>query len=145
MREEFIVNLSPHFVYNALNSAITLCRNCNKEAVDFLLAFSECLHYASMAKGTTKTLIQDEINFIKAYLLIESVRFSNRLTVHYDIDENINYLIDTYSIYSIIADILSKDLHQSDGKLGLFISIKKQYEKVIISVKSNDTHYVKLI
>jgi len=145
MREEFKVNLSPHFVYNALNSAVTLCRNRDKEAVDFLLAFSECLQYASIEKGTTKTLIQDEINFIKAYLQIQSVRFSNRLTVYYDIDENINHLIDPFSIYSIIANILSKDLQHTDAKLGLYITIKRKYEKVKITVKSNDSYYVKLL
>lgn len=48
--------------------------------------------------------IEEEIELVKAYLYIEKMRFVDRLTVKYDIDESIQLMIPALSIQPLVEN-----------------------------------------
>ena len=83
------------------------------------------------------TLLKDEIELIKSYLTIEQVRFKERLSVEYDIDEDCNILIPCLILQPLVENAVKHGLipKKEGGKLKL--SVKKEEENVVIKIKDN--------
>ncbi|MEM1269672.1 MAG: histidine kinase [Bacteroidota bacterium] len=81
------MQLNPHFLFNTLNSVAALVRtNRNKAAVKMLVQLSEFLRMALESKGVQEIPLSEEIEFLRRYLDIESIRFKDRLRVEFDIE-----------------------------------------------------------
>jgi len=77
--------IRPHFLFNALNTALALVRVDAAKAEGVLEDLSE-LFRAALADVGAAVSLDEEIALAKAYLAIEQVRFGARLSVEWDID-----------------------------------------------------------
>ncbi len=77
--------IRPHFLFNALNTALALVRVDPGKAEAVLEDLSELFRVALADVGISVSL-QEEIELAQRYLAIEQVRFGRRLDVHWDID-----------------------------------------------------------
>ena len=76
------MQLQPHFLYNALNSATGLVlTHRNAEAVELLTGLGDLLRQLLAAGPSHEVPLGEELRFIEEYLGIERVRFSDRLAV----------------------------------------------------------------
>ncbi|HCP93148.1 MAG TPA: sensor histidine kinase [Bacteroidetes bacterium] len=79
--------LNPHFLFNSLNSIRTLVDMDPEIAKNAITQLSGLLR-SSLQMGKHKTVsLADELQTVKDYLAIESIRFDDRLKVYFDIDE----------------------------------------------------------
>jgi two-component system sensor histidine kinase AlgZ len=76
--------IRPHFLFNALNTAIALVRVDPARAEGVLEDLAELFRVALADAGSSVTL-EEEITLAKAYLAIEQVRFGARLAVEWHI------------------------------------------------------------
>jgi two-component system sensor histidine kinase AlgZ len=77
--------IRPHFLFNALNTALALVRVDPARAEGVLEDLAQLFRVA-LADGSSAVPLADEIELAKAYLAIEQVRFGARLQVAWDID-----------------------------------------------------------
>jgi hypothetical protein len=81
------MQLHPHFLFNTLNSIVGLVRdNKNQAAVSMLVGLSDLLRHTLEHSSRQEVELREELNFIKLYLSIQEVRFSDRLRLEFDID-----------------------------------------------------------
>jgi signal transduction histidine kinase len=81
------MQLHPHFLFNTLNSIVGLVRdNKNNAAVNMLVGLSDLLRHALEHSARHEVELREELNFIKLYLKLQEMRFSDRLEVEFDID-----------------------------------------------------------
>lgn len=81
------MQLHPHFLFNTLNSIVGLVRdNKNHAAVNMLVGLSDLLRHALEHSNRHEVELREELNFIKLYLSIQEMRFSDRLHIEFDID-----------------------------------------------------------
>lgn len=80
--------IRPHFLFNALNTALALVRVDPERAESVLEDLSELFRTALADSGTSVSL-QEEIELARRYLAIEQVRFGPRLKVRWDVDPRI--------------------------------------------------------
>ena len=81
------MQLHPHFLFNTLNSIVGLVRdNKNSAAVNMLVGLSDLLRHTLEYSSRHEVELREEINFIKLYLSIQEMRFSDRLRIELDID-----------------------------------------------------------
>ena len=81
------MQLHPHFLFNTLNSIVGLVRdNKNNAAVSMLVGLSDLLRHTLEYSSRHEVELREEINFIKLYLSIQEMRFSDRLRIELDID-----------------------------------------------------------
>jgi two-component system, LytTR family, sensor kinase len=85
--ESLRMQLHPHFLFNTLNSIVGLVRdNKNQAAVSMLVGLSDLLRQTLEHSSRQEVELREEINFIKLYLSIQEMRFSDRLRLEFDID-----------------------------------------------------------
>ncbi len=77
--------IRPHFLFNALNSAIALVRLDPQRAEEVLEDLSE-LFRAALADADLQVSLGEEIELAQRYLAIEQVRFGRRMRVHWSLD-----------------------------------------------------------
>jgi hypothetical protein len=84
--ESLRMQLHPHFLFNTLNGIVGLVRdNKNQAAIGMLVGLSDLLRHTLDHSSKHEVELKQEINFIKLYLSIQQMRFSDRLRIQYDI------------------------------------------------------------
>lgn len=82
---ELQARIRPHFLFNALNTAIALVRVEPARAEAVLEDLAE-LFRAATAESQTLVTLADELTLAERYLAIEQVRFGDRLRLHWQLD-----------------------------------------------------------
>lgn len=77
--------IRPHFLFNALNTALALVQVDPRRAESVLEDLSELFRVALAETGAAVTL-DEEIDLAQRYLAIEQLRFGERLQVVWDLD-----------------------------------------------------------
>ncbi len=78
--------LEPHFLFNALNTAVMMVRGDNRDrAVEVLLELSELLRSVIRVEAAPTVPLDQEWEFIRRYLALEKARFEDGLTVDMDL------------------------------------------------------------
>lgn len=67
--------LNPHFLFNGLNSIYSLSLNRDSKASEAILKLSDMLKYVLYEVGNTFTQLEKEIEMIRQYLHLQSLRF----------------------------------------------------------------------
>ncbi|HLL18562.1 MAG TPA: histidine kinase, partial [Rubrivivax sp.] len=80
--------IRPHFLFNALNTALALVRVDPARAESVLEDLSQLFRVALAEPGVAVT-VEDELDLVRRYLAIEQVRFGDRLAVQWQIDPRI--------------------------------------------------------
>ncbi|WP_433622481.1 histidine kinase [Nocardia sp. CA-120079] len=76
--------ISPHFIYNALNTVASFVRTDPDRARELILEFADFTRYSFRAAGEF-TLLSDELRNIERYLALERARFGDALQVRLQI------------------------------------------------------------
>ncbi|TGD85658.1 sensor histidine kinase [Mycolicibacterium sp. CH28] len=72
--------ISPHFIYNALNTIASFVRTDPDRARDLILEFADFTRYSFRSAGPY-TVLADELRNIDRYLTLERARFGTNLSV----------------------------------------------------------------
>ncbi|MFJ1472016.1 sensor histidine kinase [Massilia sp. YIM B02787] len=81
--------LNPHFLFNTLHSIIALTRKNPEAAETALFQCSDMLRYVldTEKNGVDFVTLDDELQFVRDYLELESLRLGSRLQVEWELDE----------------------------------------------------------
>ena len=80
--------IRPHFLFNALNTALALVRVDPARAEGVLEDLAQLFRVALADAGTSVSL-DEEIHLAQRYLAIEQIRYGRRLQLHWDIDPRV--------------------------------------------------------
>jgi sensor histidine kinase YesM len=81
------MQLQPHFLFNTLNAIMVLVRQQRgREAEETLTRFSDLLRAVLSDMDAQEVTLGRELEYVRLYLSIEQVRFSDRLQVEIDAD-----------------------------------------------------------
>jgi len=81
-------HINPHFIFNALNSIRALVDENPERARTAITELSNILRSSMQAEKIETTTLERELNIVKDYLELEHIRFEDRLSVEYNIDED---------------------------------------------------------
>jgi two-component system sensor histidine kinase ChiS len=130
--------IKPHFLYNALNSIIALCRLNPEKAGEVLLELSTYLRRSFDFKSTAKFVpLGQELELVTAYLAIEQVRFIGKLNVVYDIDREINLNIPPLMLQPIVENAVRHGLITKAEGGTVRISVKDTTDYVLLIVEDD--------
>ncbi len=133
--------IQPHFLYNALNTIKYLIKKDPKTAEGAVVKFSGYLR-ANMDSLTQKEPIpfSKEIDHVKNYVSIESLRFAERLKVEYDIKAE-NFNIPPLTIQPIVENSIKHGVNQRPEGGTVKISTNEDVDSFYIIVEDNGVGY----
>jgi len=83
--------MNPHFIFNSLNSIkLLIQKGENEEAMNYLVQFAKLMRIALNNVSSKQVSLEEELDFCKRYLDIESLRFSDDFNYSIEIDPRID-------------------------------------------------------
>jgi hypothetical protein len=83
--------MSPHFIFNALNSVqFYIIKKNTDDAMMFLGEFSKIIRNTLNNSSKFKINLKEEIDFLNSYIILENMRFDNRVAFAIQVDKSID-------------------------------------------------------
>jgi two-component system, LytTR family, sensor kinase len=96
--------LHPHFLFNALHTVVQLIPREPKRAAEAAELVAGLLRTA-LEEDRDLVTVADEIAFAKRYLEVESIRFGDRLRVHFEADDaSANALLPSFALQTLVEN-----------------------------------------
>ncbi|MEM8765465.1 MAG: histidine kinase [Bacteroidota bacterium] len=110
--------MNPHFIFNSLNSIQHLIINSKDRmhALKYLTKFSKLLRQVLESSVNVSLPLKEEIDLLKIYLELESLRFDNAFTFNIEVDKNLDVeeheipllLVQPYAENAIVHGLMPK-------------------------------------
>lgn len=130
--------ITPHFLYNTLDNIVWMIEGDKKEEASEIVMSLARLLRISLSKGKNIITLEDELEHVRNYLLIQSMRFKDRFTYEIHIQQGIRHL---EVIKLIVQPIVENAIyHGMEGMYGDGEIIIRAYTKekdLYISIKDN--------
>ncbi len=129
--------IQPHFLYNSLSAIKYLCDKDPKLAGKAVEHFSFFLRgNLDSLKSTARITFQKEMEHVNNYLYLEKLRFGERLTIFYDIQEE-HFMIPTLTIQPIVENAVRYGVTMKEEGGSVTIATRKEGEEIIIIIEDD--------
>jgi two-component system, LytTR family, sensor kinase len=129
--------ISPHFLYNALNSISSLIRTDPERARDLLQEFADFTRYSFRTSGQFTTLAE-ELRNIDRYLTIQSQRYADRLTVRIKIaPEVLSVVVPFLVLQPLVENAVQHGLSPKPGGGTITVQAQDNGNEALISVEDD--------
>ncbi|MBO0958486.1 sensor histidine kinase [Neobacillus sp. MM2021_6] len=130
--------ISPHFLFNSLNTILSLVRIDPEKARKLLVSLSHFLRQNLSVTTQRMTTLEQELQHVKAYLAIEEVRFVHKLKVIYEVEESIlSQNIPPLTLQPIVENAIKHGIKDMERNCLVKISIHKENQATIVTVEDN--------
>lgn len=139
--------IEPHFLFNSLNTIVSVVRANPARAEELLIKLSDLLHHIFSATNRQKTSLREEINFTKNYLSLMQERFPDNLQVTwYENIEKDDMLVPSLICQPLIENAIKHGWIEKSNKFELNINMTSNKKAIICKFQDNGIgiHHQKL-
>ncbi|HEY7911543.1 MAG TPA: sensor histidine kinase [Blastocatellia bacterium] len=132
------MQLQPHFLFNTLNSISALLEEDVEAADEMIARLGDFLRMTLENSGAEEVTLQEELEFLRCYLEIESVRFNDRLTVNMDIEpEALDARVPNLILQPIVENAIRHAVASRAGAGRIEIRARRESNKLSLSVRDD--------
>jgi two-component system, LytTR family, sensor kinase len=129
--------ISPHFLFNALNTIASFVRTDPDRARDLLVEFADFARYSFSTTGQFTTLA-DELRAIDTFVALERARFGDRLTVRIRVaPEVLGVKVPFLVLQPLVENALQHGLYKRGSQGTLTIDAVDLGSEAIIQLEDN--------
>lgn len=140
-QENLRSQMNPHFIFNILNSIHSfLLKNDTQASGNYLVKFSNLLRLTLDNSRSKIAPIQDELDALRLYLELETMRFGNRLDYEIIVDEEIDpimFKIPTFLLQPYVENSIVHGLQHKEGKGKIEIRLDYRQKGIHCSITDN--------
>ena len=115
--------VNPHFLFNNLNTLVSVIPENPKLAVDFVQQLSKLYRHILEVKDEQSILLQEELDVLKAYAFLLQTRFGNNLDVIINVPaERLKKRIVPLSLQILMENAIKHNIVSSDKPLRIEVT-----------------------
>ena len=135
--------INPHFLYNTLESVVWMIESGKREDAVYMVTQLASFFRISLSSGKNIIPLSQEIQHAKNYMNIQKIRFKNKFTVDFDVEEEV---LSCLTVKLILQPILENAIYHGmegmdeDGEILVSGRIQREADgrrSVLLSVKDN--------
>ena len=119
--------VNPHFLYNALNSIAGLAHENADKTEHMALSLSKLFRYSINKEKSDWTTVEEELEMVKIYLEVETIRFEDRLTYSIELPESLKgWRIPRFIVQPLVENAIKHGLSKSisKGEIRIVVSLE---------------------
>lgn len=133
--ESLHARIRPHFLFNTLNTGAALVRRRPEEVERLLLDLAD-LFRAALA-GPRQISLEDELALARRYLEIESLRFGDRLRIHWELPQAIpEVTVPALSIQPLVENAIRHGVERMPGGGDVEIAVSTMSGVVVVRISN---------
>ncbi|MFB9276961.1 ATP-binding protein [Cohnella cellulosilytica] len=130
--------IKPHFLYNALNTIVSLSLDEPRTAYNLLIKLSRYLRSSFDFKNKEKLVpLGKELELTEAYLFIEKARFGDRLHVIYEVDESTDCMLLPLMLQPIVENAVRHGVMKRKKGGTVRITVRSEEGNAILTVEDD--------
>lgn len=132
------MQLHPHFLFNTLNSISALLHR-DPEAADQMVArLGDFLRLTLENSGDQEVTLEQEMEFLRCYLEIETVRFHDRLSVETDIEpQTLRARVPNLILQPLVENAIRHGISRQSAPGRLSIRAARREGRLLLQVEDN--------
>lgn len=124
--------INPHFLFNALNTIASVCREDSERARELLVILANYFRYN--LDGTAGMVpMEEEIRHVRDYLALEKGRFEEKLSVTYELPSKMDVLIPTLILQPVVENAVKYGIDQ-EGRRIVKIEVREKEAEYVVNV-----------
>jgi len=130
--------INPHFLYNTLRSVQYMASKGDTRAADVIKKLIFLFRTSSSGLDDGNDFLRNEIKRVQYYLEIQQLRFSNKFSVSFDIDESLlDCKILKLTIQPVVENSIYHGLETKEGHGHIKITVQRESQFIAIIVKDD--------
>jgi two-component system LytT family sensor kinase len=132
------MQLHPHFLFNALNSAAMLAITDPPRSHTLLVQLAELFRSTLGSSSVLEVPLRSELDFLDRYLAIERFRFEDRLVVAFDVgDDTDDLLVPSLILQPVVENSIRHGLEHKRDALHLTIRSRCVANSLVLEVEDD--------
>ncbi len=130
--------IKPHFLYNALNTVVSISRYDIDKARNLIIEFGNYLRRSFDFRELSQLVpLKNELELVRAYVAIEKARFEERLEVDFDLPDELEMQIPMLIIQPLVENAVIHGILPGPQGGKIDILVKRDEKYLHIRVKDN--------
>ncbi|OAB31233.1 C50 carotenoid epsilon cyclase [Paenibacillus macquariensis subsp. defensor] len=130
--------INPHFLYNTLDSIVWMAESNKSREVVLMTSALAKLFRSSISKDDELVAIRTEIEHITNYLMIQKMRYKNKLDYHIEISELVlEYRIIKIIMQPLIENAIYHGIKMKQGPGFIRIASEETQTDIIVIIEDN--------
>jgi signal transduction histidine kinase len=130
--------INPHFLFNALNSIAGLIHREPEVADRTIEQLADVFRYALRGAESEWAVLDDELDFVRAYLEVERARFGSRLQTEVQIDDAVRGArVPTMMLQTLVENAVKHGVASVRGSASVVVTARQEAGRVLMSVSDN--------
>lgn len=127
--------IKPHFLYNTLDTITAMAvLSGNREITKMTTSLAKLLRL-SLNSGKEFIKIRDELQHVKYYFNIQTIRYKDKFDIHFDVDENVlDYDIVKLILQPFVENSINHGFETKDEKGHILITGHEEGDNIRLSV-----------
>ncbi|MEO8583328.1 MAG: histidine kinase [Flavitalea sp.] len=128
--------ISPHFIFNVLNSAVSLARVNSDQLEPTLLKLSNLMRYMLYNADDDKVPLSQEIEYLESYIDLQRIRFEEDINITFTNNGNyFGYAIEPMLLIPFVENAFKHGIGRITQP-GIFIDLKLDHNTLHFQVKN---------
>jgi len=137
--------VNPHFLFNSLNILSSLIQKNPVKAEEYTITLARIYSYILEHQDDDVVTVNEEIDFVKKYALLQSIRFDNNfnLKINFLEDKKTNKYIVPMTMQLLLENVFKHNIISSEKKMLVTINITDTKIEIlnIITKKTQSSSY----
>ena len=130
--------INPHFLFNTLNSIYALALKKSDDTADVVVKLSKLLRFVLYEAQAKTIAIDREIQFLKDYIELESIRYDQRLKVRFDFEtDNPNTLIVPLLLVPFVENAFKHGASETTAEAFIAIDLRLKNNRLSFVVENS--------
>lgn len=130
--------IHPHFLFNTLNTILSLTRIDAEKARKLLRSLSDYIRQNLSSAAAKKATLQEELQHIRSYMDIEQTRFEDKLTVHYKVDDDaLRAVVPSLTLQPLVENCIRHGFRNRTDQCEIRIVIHEEEGRISVSIQDN--------
>lgn len=126
--------VNPHFLFNSLNTLISLIPEDGKLAIRFTQKLSEVYRYSLQGKKKDLVTLEEELSMMESYIFLMKIRYGDNLIVHRNIPPSaLQFKLPVLTLQLVIENAIKHNVISLSKPLTISISVRDD----LIEIRNN--------
>jgi two-component system, LytTR family, sensor kinase len=130
--------VSPHFMFNALNSMVSLARKKSDLLEPALLKMSNLMHYMLYDSDEEKVSLNKEVEYIRSYIDLQTMRFGDSVKILFMVQPgNYSHIIEPMLLIPLIENAFKHGVNVADEpEISIELAVAEKEVSLTVSNKT---------
>lgn len=135
----------PHFLFNTLNNIYYVAQKNSSESADLIERLSSIMRYFIEESEKERVYLKDEIDLLRSYIELESIRMRYEMLINFKVSENIGQVtLPPLLLLPLVENIFKHGLDKRSESNFADISLNVDNERLLFTTQNKYLEHIEL-